>query len=214
MHSDLIESHKSKLKLTDRQREIIIGKLLGDGHLETQNKGKTYRLKIEHSIKQREHVDWLYCEFKKWVLTAPQTKIQLLNGKPYVKYWFNTLSHGDFRFYAQQFYQNRKKRVPKLIHHWLTPLVLAIWFMDDGSIKSKSHKARIINTQTFSKDDVSKLIMALKKCFDLNCKLRKQKEGYQIMILAESTNRFAQIIKRFILPTMMYKIKGLGNINA
>ena len=64
MHSDLIESHKSKLKLTDRQREIIIGKLLGDGHLETQNKGKTYRLKIEHSIKQREHVDWLYSNLK------------------------------------------------------------------------------------------------------------------------------------------------------
>ena len=44
------------LKLSSELREIIVGKLLGDGHLETQNDGKTWRLKIEHSIKQKEYV--------------------------------------------------------------------------------------------------------------------------------------------------------------
>jgi len=48
-----------KIKITPKQKQIIIGKILGDGHLETVNE-KTCRLKIEHSYKQRAYVDWLY----------------------------------------------------------------------------------------------------------------------------------------------------------
>jgi len=209
MYSNKIENIKKTLKLTSKQRQIIIGKLLGDGHLETSNNGKTYRLKIEHSFKQKDYVDWCYQELKDWVLTKPQIKKQTFNGKVYEKYWFNTLSHSSFRFYAHQFYPRDKKVIPKLIHRWLTPLSLAVWFMDDGSIKSKNHRARILNTQCFSVKEIRRLIQILQTKFDLSCKLRKQKEGYQIMILAESANKFYNLIKEFIIPSMDYKLKGL-----
>ena len=45
MRSKQIEEHKKTLKLTKKQKEILVGLILGDGHLETLNKGKTYRLK-------------------------------------------------------------------------------------------------------------------------------------------------------------------------
>ena len=77
------------LKINFRQKQIIIGKLLGDGHLETAN-GKTYRLKIEHSWRQKEYVDWLYRELTGLVLRPPQPKNQLVNNREYKKYWFNT----------------------------------------------------------------------------------------------------------------------------
>lgn len=209
MNTKEIENYKKKLKLTERQRQIIIGKLLGDGHLETSNNGRTYRLKIEHPIKQKEYVDWFYKEFKDWILTKPKKKEQIVNGKLYYKYWVNTLANGSLRFYGQQFYKDKKKVVPKLIHRWLTPLSLAVWFMDDGSIKSKNHRARIINTQGFEKKEVLRLIKAFGNKFNIQCKLRKQKEGYQIMILAESADKFARIIKNYLLLSMKYKIKGL-----
>ena len=66
MNTKEIKNYKEKLKLTRRQREIIVGKLLGDGHLESMNNGRTYRLKIEHSLKQKEYVDWFYQEFEEW----------------------------------------------------------------------------------------------------------------------------------------------------
>jgi hypothetical protein len=50
-----IEEIKKNLKLTKKQRGIIVGLLLGDGHLETQNNGKTYRLKVEHSLEQKDY---------------------------------------------------------------------------------------------------------------------------------------------------------------
>ena len=209
MNAKIIENHKKKLKLTQRQRQIIVGKMLGDGHLETQNNGKTYRLKVEHSIKQKEYVDWFYQEFKKWILAKPQKKRKIRNGKLSYNYWVNTLTSGSFRFYAHQFYKDKKKVIPKLIHRWLTPLSLAVWFMDDGSIKSKNHKARIINTQGFEKKEVLRLMSALKSKFGIQSKLRKQKDGYQIMILSESADEFAMLIKNHLHPSMMYKIKGL-----
>jgi hypothetical protein len=48
------------LKLTQKQCEIITGLILGDGHLETRTNGKTYRLKVEHSIKQKDYASSLH----------------------------------------------------------------------------------------------------------------------------------------------------------
>ncbi len=114
-----------KLVFSKRQREIIVGLLLGDGHLETQTNGRTYRLKVEHSIKQKAYIEWLYNELQ-----------DLIPGKIYVKeskertfVGFQTHTSPSFRFYGHQFYPERKELIPKLIKKLLTPLALSIWFM-------------------------------------------------------------------------------------
>ena len=108
MRSNKIEAYKNTLKLSDEQKEILIGVLLGDGHLETQNHGRTYRLKIEHALYQEEYTLWLYEKFKAWVLTPPQEKRHTVFSQMYREHWFSTISHGAFRFYAQQFYRKHK----------------------------------------------------------------------------------------------------------
>lgn len=210
MHSKEIENYKKELKLTKRQREILTGKLLGDGHLETKDNGRTYRLKIEHSVKQKEYVDWLYGEFKEWIRTEPQlkeryVKLRSVEGM-YRKYWFNTLSSGKFRFYAQQFYGNRKKIVPKLIRKILTPLALAVWYMDDGSIKSNAHRTVLFNTHSFDKKNIKLLQDALMENFNIKTTIRKQKEGLQIYVLSESVDNLRNMIEKHILPSMKYKL--------
>ena len=64
MRSNEIESYKKTLKLSNFQKEVLAGTLLGDGCLETQNKGRTYRLKVEHSLTQKDYVNWKYEIFK------------------------------------------------------------------------------------------------------------------------------------------------------
>lgn len=212
MHSKVIEERKKLLFLTQEQRHILIGTLLGDAHLETRSNGKTYRLKIEHSIKQQCYTEWLYRIFHDWVLTGPRQKEKRIGNARYVNYGFTTVSHSAFRFYAHQFYDQRTgtKKVPKLIHRWLSPQAIAVWFMDDGSIKSQFHKARIINTQCFTRKEVGHLRDVMRMKYDIQSSLRKQKEGYQLMILAESAERFAMIVRPYMQPSMMYKLKGLG----
>lgn len=194
-----------KLKISSRQKQIIIGKLLGDGHLETAN-SKTYRLKIEHSFNQRLYVDWLYQELKSLASAEPKLKLQIVKGIEYKKYWFNTHYSGSFRFYARQFYQGKTKIAPQLIDHWLTPLALAVWFMDDGSVKSKECQGKILNTQSFDAVSLERLQQALDKNFRIRTSLRKQKEGFQIYILAGETKKLRQTIGKYVLASMRYKL--------
>lgn len=212
--SRAIEEYKQNLKLSKHQREALVGLLLGDGHLETQNGGRTYRLKIEQSNAHRSYVQHLYELFEAWVLTPPQVKVCRSGERTIYKWWFQSVSHGAFRFCAQQFYREGRKVVPKLIARLLKPRGLAYWFMDDGSIKSMQSKAVVLNTQGFSKEEVSRLAQALRERFALEAYLRRQKERYQVAISGKSLDRFIELVGPHLIPDMFYKLprKGTNNI--
>lgn len=199
-----------QFKLTRDQKSIIVGNLLGDGHLETQTKGKTYRLRVEHSISQKTYVDWQYQKMAGLVGTPPRVNLKSRNGKVSQNCKFDTLSSSSLRFFGQSFYQNGKKKIPRIIKKLLTPLALAVWFMDDGSIKSNHHRALVFNTQCFSEPDLKKLQQALAENFGIETVLRKQKEGKQIYVLSQSVEKFIKIISPNLLPSMKYK---LGRVN-
>lgn len=208
MRSNQIEKYKKTLKLSKLQKEVLVGTLLGDGCLETQNNGRTYRLKVEHSLQQKDYVDWKYKVFKNWVLTEPKIREYSAYGLDRNNYRFSTVSNGSLRFYAQQFYQNGKKIVPKLISKLLTPLVLAVWFMDDGSTKSHQHKALVIHSQSFSKFDLLRVIKVLEDKFQIKSVLRKRQDGsgYIIYLLSETIDKFISLVGEYILSSMKYKL--------
>jgi recombination protein RecA len=215
MRSKQIEAYKKTLKLTKKQKEILVGLILGDGHLETLNNGKTYRLKVEHSLKQREYLDWLYFNFKEWINKAPEVRERTSLGKIIETYGFTTYTSSILKFYAQKFYQKGKKIIPKTIDKMITPQSLAIWFMDDGSIKSKAHKTLLIHTQGYSKDDLELITKVLQEKFGLKIGLQKQYDKWRLYIFSESVDNFKKIISPHILPSMRYKFNDkLGNKNA
>lgn len=210
MHSNTIETYKKRLKLTPRQQEILVGTLLGDGHMETQDSGRTWRLKIEHTLKQKEYVDWIHDEFHEWVLTPPKVRERFVRLRTvsgvYSKYYFSTLSVGSFRFYAQQFYRKGKKIAPQLIHKLLTPLALVVWYMDDGSIKSNQHRAVFLNTQGFDLQSLQRLQKALLEKFGIKTSTRNDRGGMQLYLIGETVERFLALILPFVIPSMRYKL--------
>lgn len=211
MNTKEIRELKKTLELNDIQRSILVGTLLGDGHLETQDKGKTYRLKLEHQIAQRDYLEWIYDQFQEWIPSGIRSRIKK-NGYEYVL--FDTYSHGAFRFYAQQFYPSGKKEIPKLIEKLLDPMALAIWFMDDGSWKSDKHKTYIIHTLGYSKKDLELVQKILKKKFDLETSLHAQKGKYwRLYVKSESAKKFKDLIEPYTsqIPSMQNK---MGNTNA
>ncbi len=210
VYSRDIEQLKLTLRLTREQREVLPGLLLGDAHLETRNCGRTHRLKIEQSDAHRGYVEHLYDLFRSWVLTPPQRREVNSRGHVSTNWWFQTLSHRAFRFYAQQFYRDGHKCVPQLIHRWLGPRGLAYWFMDDGSIKWRQSRAVVLNTQCFPRDDVEHLASVLAQKFALQTYLRRQAEGYQIVIGGRSLEGFVEAIGPYLLPEMFYKLPRAG----
>lgn len=210
MHSNAIEEIKKKLKLNKMQRDIVVGLMLGDGCLETQNNGRTYRLKIEQSEKHKEYLVWLYNIFKDWTRTTPKLKIQMRHSGTKVRMLcFNTYSHGIFRFYAHQFYKDGKKQIPRIIHKLLTPLSLAIWFMDDGSWKSEHHKTYILHVDGYSRHDLLRIQKVLLVKFKIKTSLHRQYKNWRIYIKTASAETFRNLVQKHIVRSMMYK---LGNI--
>jgi hypothetical protein len=206
MRSTQIELKKLTLKLTDHQREILTGILLGDAHLETQNKGRTYRLKIEQSVKHFDYVNHLYEVFKDWVNTPPKERTVKRSSSISTNIRFSTLSHESLRFYAHQFYGAGPKSVSKQIHKWLTPRGLAYWYMDDGSRKSNQSKGVIFNTQGFGQVDVELLSRILLENFNLENSIRKQKDGLQIYVSGHSSRVFQSIVEPYVINSMRYKL--------
>ena len=207
MRSKEIDNLKRGIKLTKIQRSIIVGLILGDGHLETQDGGRTYRLKVEHSIKQKDYVDWLYAQLENLVSSIPKLKIKNLAGKEYISYWFTTYSLGEFRFYAQKFYSNGKKVIPKFVFKLLDPLAIAIWFMDDGSFKSVRHRTFIIHTLGYSKKDLLLIKEVFRSKFGIDLELHRQKRNsFRLYVLSKSADDFKALVNPYIIPVFRYKL--------
>jgi hypothetical protein len=54
----------NKFKISKFQKEVLIGLVLGDAHLEKSLNGLSYRLKIEQSKNKIEYINHLYDIFK------------------------------------------------------------------------------------------------------------------------------------------------------
>jgi len=208
MRSRILEEYKKKLRLTARQREILVGLMLGDGHIEQSHTTARARLKVEQREGAKEYVDWLYICFQEWIHRTVRTRIKSLKttGKSYRYYEFTTYNHEEFLPYRQLFYRRGEKVVPRSIDTLLTPLGVAVWFMDDGSIKSHECKGRIINTHSFTEEEIRLLCAVLEKKFNLLAWPRQQSDGIQIYISAKSADVLEELLQPYILPVMHYKL--------
>jgi len=184
--------------LNQVQNSVLIGSLLGDGTLR-KSLGKLNALfEVNHTIKQKDYVDWKYEQLKLFVLTKP--KARKGNGNR-IAYRFTTRSLPPFTELYNRFYVNKRKVIPPDLQ--LDTLALAVWFMDDGS---KSRSSYYLNTQQFARLDQMKLLALLKNQFGLHANLNKDKIYYRIRINTDSSKRFKKMIGPLVLSTMKYKL--------
>ena len=73
-----------KLEITDRQREILIGCILGDAHIQ-----KLGKIIIEQSAKQEDYLLWKYSELKNLCYPAKPAKIIRIDKRNNKKYYSN-----------------------------------------------------------------------------------------------------------------------------
>lgn len=200
-----LRKQKSFLTMTDRQKQILVGMLLGDAHLERQKGALTARLKIEHSSAQEAYVFWKYREWRDWVRTPPKPRIRRNRlGTFSTDIGFTTLSHVEFERFRLAFYRDRRKVVPGDLR--LTSVSMAVWFMDDGSRKSSQCRGLYLNTQSFTEAEVSFLQEVMRRDVGVQTTVRKQRDGLQIYVPAPSAPILAANITRELLPSMRYKL--------
>lgn len=202
-----LRKQKALLRMTERQRQILIGMLLGDAHLERQRGARNARLKIEHSVKQSAYVDWKYAEWREWVRTPPKARVRRNRlGTCSTNIGFTTLSHVELEEFRLRFYWNHRKVVPRDLE--LTPVSMAVWFMDDGSRKSSQCRGLYLNTQSFTLGETELLQRVIRRDVGVETTMRKQRDGLQIYVPAPSASVMSAFVANEILPSMRYKLSG------
>ena len=194
---------------------LIIGSTLGDSHLEKRKGGLGTRVVFEQSSKNVEYLMW----FHKYLYTRgycnpnkPKLQIRIRkNNERTFQYRINSYTFFSFNWIHDMFYIMKEgklvKIVPSNIREYLTPLALAIWFMDDGS---KSNKTIRIATNSFTYEDNLFLCSVLKERYNIKASVQSsgKNKGFILYISTKSTIDFIKIIKPYMLPSMYYK---LGN---
>lgn len=189
-----------------REQEIVIGTLLGDGHLAMLKHDA--RLEVNHSDKQKDFVLWKHKELSRWVTARPHRIV--INDRrwasTYIQWRFKTRTNPFFTDLHTQFYSGKKKIVPRTIFTLLTtPLSLAVWYMDDGGRRNDCY-GLFLNTLSFTKEENARLQACLLKNFSLNSRLHWIQDGYRIYIPSKDARRFCELVHSHILPSMQYKL--------
>lgn len=157
---------------------ILVGSILGDSHLEKRKRGIGTRIIFEQCNRNIEYIMWFhkffairgYCTTDKPKLTTRIKK----NNKVFYQYRVSSYTFTSLNWQHEMFYVYIDSRPVKIIlldlSPYLTPLALAIWFLDDGS---KINKTIRIATNCFNISDLEFLCKLLKEKSDLYVRIHK-----------------------------------------
>lgn len=140
-----------------KQIDLIVGSVLGDGCLRIPKHGKNAIFTEKHSERQREYLEWKrdillpFCKKKFYIEELKKHVISGVRCKVSRSYKLSTISHPDLTVIRNKFYvENGVKVLPIDFENILNEFILAVWFMDDGSLVWKPRYYRFdLHTESF-----------------------------------------------------------------
>ena len=199
--------------LSPQQWQVILGGLMGDGALSlpVSKKAVAARYRMGHGLKQVEYLDW-----KASLLgNIAQSRSTNAKGAAFVDltplaelaelrqavYWGDGRKHLSFDYLKA-----------------LTPLALAVWYMDDGSfsVRAKGLQERTKNgsgrseicIQGLSEGSQQRLLEHLQDEFDLHPTLMvkgARKQAY-FTFPKDETVKLHGLVAPYVHPSMQYKL--------
>lgn len=208
-----LTNYKKSLVLTDLQKNVIIGTLMGDASMAYRSGKPVYGIKFEQSIKNIEYINHLYSILEPFCGMIPAIRKIKEKGKfkERESIWFRTYRHDLFKFYFDLFYtidnNKLKKHIPKKFNQFLNAEVLAYWFMDDGSCSYYKNEAVgiVLHTQGFTYEENIQLSEYLQEVFGFR-EVRLWKDRVYVTLFVGDFELFKNIVKPYILPCFLYKL--------
>lgn len=187
--------------LSQKQRAVLTGTLLGDGSLPIH--GRYPRLFVKHKADHEGLALFKYEVFREFISMAPHCFDQRLNGRSYACVQFVTRTHPEFAGWRRRFYCGRRKIVPVNIEPDLSPLAVAVWLMDDGAA---DYAGLTVQTHNFSDDETTRLAAILRDRYGLRTGTRRNRGRAIVYVYAESSPRLRKIVRPHLLTEFQYKL--------
>ena len=194
--------------ITNIEKGIIFGMLLGDGSIKFEKGYKTCRLSIFSSIKEN-------LEFKKKLLSNSITNCKSHFSGYSDTEIFRTSFLLNKKLHNMIDFINKKRNVSlSILEKYFTNESLSIWFSDDGNIAynngNKNTPVIQISTHRYSYEEVRILKSFLENKYNIKISIIKDKRvkttnGEYLKIYTEGTLKLMNILKNYMIKGTEYK---------
>jgi recombination protein RecA len=199
-------------RLSDQQMQVILGSLMGDGNLSPNRRGRSgTRFRLGHGAQQAAYLDW---------------KVSLLGN---IECSRRTDARGavfaDFtplpelaELHDVVYFGDGKKHLSWDYLKALSPLALAVWYMDDGcfTVRSKGLQERTqggsgrieICVEAMSPGSRDRLVQYLRDTRGLDVKLtaRGQQRKAVLQFSTAASAKFQRLVAPYVHRSMDYKL--------
>ncbi|QKW12851.1 recombinase RecA [Verrucosispora sp. NA02020] len=199
-------------RLSEQQWQVVLGSLMGDGALSPNRRDRSgVRFRLGHGAQQVDYLDW---------------KVSLLGnighsrrtdsrGAAFVD--FTPLPELD-ELRRAVYLGDGKKHLSWDYLKALTPLALAVWYMDDGcfTVRSTGAQARTaggsgrieICVEAMAEGSRDRLVAHLRDAYGMDVKLvsRGARQTASIIFTTESSARFQELVAPYVPVAMESKL--------
>jgi recombination protein RecA len=199
-------------RLSSQQLQLVLGSLMGDGCLSPNTRGRSgTRFRMGHGAKQVAYLDW------KVEMLGNIPCSRSANAKGAVFADVHPLPELAELHEAVYFGDGRKHLSWEYLKA-LTPLALAVWYMDDGcfTLRSKGVQERTrggtgrveICVEAMSPGSRQRLVDYLRDSRGLDVTLTKRGARQQsfLRFSTASTEKFQRLVAPYVHPSMEYKL--------
>ncbi|NEE01733.1 intein-containing recombinase RecA [Phytoactinopolyspora halotolerans] len=198
--------------LSDQQWQVILGSVMGDGHLAPNRRDRHgVRFRMGHGPKQVNYLDW------KGSLLGNITQTRRTDERGSAWIDFTPLPElGEL--YDAVYWGDGRKHLSFEYLKKLTPLALAIWYMDDASfsIRSKGVQERTrggtgraeICVDAMGTGTQERLVEYLNDTLGVACAVRKRGSRRQnvLQFTTAGTAKLHELIAPYVHPSMQHKL--------
>lgn len=205
-----------KTKFNKNSRNLLIALLLGDGTI-----SNNYVFKITHAEAQKEYLEWKIKQLNEHGIRNNGIK-SYIKTKGYnigVPVYYTQLNSTPFiKVLRRVVYKGKKILGNRKLLNRLTPMGIAIWYMDDGHInirKSKNDKIHGFYIKVSicePRHEIQVIIDYFKEVWGINFYMiheGKKANSYSICCGTKEGLKFIELIKSYVqqVPSMLYKIQ-------
>ena len=199
-------------RLSDMQWQVVLGSLLGDGDLSPNLRDRNgVRFRLGHGVKQRDYLEW------KVAMLGNISCSRRMNDKGAVFADFTPLPElGELQ--RTVYLGDGKRTITEEYLKALTPLALAIWFMDDGcfTLRSRGLQRRTAGgsgrvqfcVEALSVGSRDRLVTYLRDTHGLDVAWRETGATRKAILTfrTQASRKFLTMIAPYVHPSMDYKL--------
>ena len=185
-HYSREKSINKPIELTQENKEILCGTLLGDGSIQyyPKHNWKSPIFKCDHGIGQKEYAKLLYDKFINLGASLNEYKrYDKRTNKLYTTYCVKTKANPALFPYFTMLYSTGKKEIVRE-------------FLEHFTIKSL--------------ESIEILVNHIKEKLGLTFTIIKHSPNYRIRLLKQDINKFNNLISSYIIDSLKYKLKTVS----